>query len=579
MRSGLTDTPLAALQTALDRAMDFRPPQFDAEFAAMAREAEKLRAWLGARGSAKPPQDASRAALRDFVRLRDLPTLRHATLASFGCTDPFDDKRHGLIADGDLFPVFLDRVDDYRETPRALRYCYRGLLHAYFQYDVERGPSSARDNWRRLQTYLDKRSSLLVTPGFQPAWVQTLQGNPEVFGPDPGAFYGAEIFRGHPERFEEIRAELPITDASWLVWRVVVGQIEAATQGSDAEIRAAIPALLELLNRHPLAKNFGLAKLLTRYRACANPTLHEQLRDFTVDTWGNPWLALNEAKWSVVDADARKMVAEWLKLALMQKFFDLLAEDGLNDKRRLKFWETYHQSIHAMYFALGDTARTHPGPDFREVRKQMEGLRLTLTLSTANNNAFIMCIGEHVIVEFGEKGNACFIFHKDRLPFRLVGEVAGNYLALKHPNHVERLLHKDSGVGTWEDKFRKTLSNIVRVQAPPQVSGGAVNRGGQPRVNARSPRPIAPTPVTRPPVQPANSEHSEPQNRLREWLAQPFTMTEFEHFCRTNRIDWKDYREIGGTLKVFTKEQGTAVAAQFEAWGFRFKNTVGWWYQ
>jgi hypothetical protein len=128
MRSGLTDTPLAALQTALDRAMDFRPPQFEAEFTAMAREVDKLRAWLGACGSAKPPHDASRSALRDFVRLRDLPTLRHATLACFGCTDPFDDKRHGLIADGDLFPVFLDRVDDYRETPRALRYCYRGLL-------------------------------------------------------------------------------------------------------------------------------------------------------------------------------------------------------------------------------------------------------------------------------------------------------------------------------------------------------------------------------------------------------------------------------------------------------------------
>jgi len=447
---GLTDSPLEALRAALDLAMGFKVPQFEAEFASLDRETSKLRTWLGGHGVAMPPQDASRAALRDFVRDRDLPTLKRATLASFGCTDPFDHMRHGLIADEELFPLFLDRVDDYRENPRALRLCYRGLLHAYFEYDVERGaPPSARDNWFRLKAYLGRRTSSVTTPGFEPSWVGTLQGNTEVFGADPGAFYGSEMFHGRPERFDIVRAELPVTEASWLVWQVIVGQIEAAAGAPDAEFRAAIPSLTQLLEKHPLAENFGLAKLLTRYRRCASPTLHERLRDFAVDTWGNPWLALNEAKWSVVSPDARMMVTEWLKLALMQKFFGLLAEDGLNDTRRLKFWETYHQSIHAMYFALGETARRHPGLDFREVRKQMEGLQLTLTHSTSKNNAFIMCIGEHVIVEFGEKGNACFIFHKDRLPFALEGGVAGNSTALKHfrcrkaPAHRSR--HDDLG--------------------------------------------------------------------------------------------------------------------------------------
>jgi hypothetical protein len=579
MRPELTGTPAAAFGEALSRAMDFKPPRFDAEFAAMDAEADKLRTWLGERGSTKPPQDASRAALRDFVRIQDLPTLRQATLVSFGCTDPFDDRRHGLVADSELFRVFLDRVDDYRETPRALRHCYRGLLHAYFEFDAERGPACVRENLALLRTYLAKRSSLVATTGFLPPWVETLQRNPEVLGPDPGAFYGSELFRGRSERFEEVRTELGITDASWLVWRVVVGQIEAATRGPDAEFRSAIPGMLDLLTRHPLAKNFGLAKVLARYRACASPALHQGLRDFAVEAWGNPWLALNEAKWSVVAPEARKMVAEWLKLALMQKFFGLLADDGLNDTRRLKFWEAYHESIHAMYFALGETARTHPGPDFREVRKQMEGLRLTLTHSTPRNNAFIMCIGEHVIVEFGEKGNACFIFHKDRLPFALVGEVAGNSDELKHTRRLERLVHLDRGLAQWEDKFREVLSSVVRVQAPDPVRGASVDRSRQPQIDVSKPRPAAAAAVIRPPVQRAPSELTEAQSRLKVWLAQPFTMTEFEHFCRTNHLDWKDYREIGGTLKVFTKQQGTAVAAQLETWGFRFKNTVGWWYQ
>jgi hypothetical protein len=49
MRPELTDTPLAALRKALDRAMEFKPPQFGVEFAAMDHEANKLRTWLGER--------------------------------------------------------------------------------------------------------------------------------------------------------------------------------------------------------------------------------------------------------------------------------------------------------------------------------------------------------------------------------------------------------------------------------------------------------------------------------------------------------------------------------------------------
>ncbi|MGD1037431.1 MAG: EH signature domain-containing protein [Roseiarcus sp.] len=588
--SELAESPLVALTTALELAMDFKPPQFEAEFVKLERETKKLYAWLGGQGVAKPPKDASREALRDFVRVRDLPTLRHATLACFGCTDPFDDRRHGLIADGELFPVFLERVDDYRESPRALRLCYRGLLHAYFQYDVEHGaPPAARDNWGRLKIFLEGRTLLLETPGFQPSWVGALLENLEVFGPDPGAFYGSEIFQGHPERFEQVRTELPITDASWLVWRVVVGQIEAGTRSPDSDFRSAIPKLLVLLETHPAAKTFGLSKLLHRYRQCTNPSLHEELRDFAVEAWGNPWLALNEAAWSVVSPDARMMVVEWLKLALMQKFFGLLAEDGMNDTRRLKFWESYHQSIHAMYFALGDVARTDHRPDFRDVRKQMAGLQLRLTHSTAKNNAFIMCIGEHVIVEFGEKGNACFIFHQDRIPFAFAGEVAGNGMALKHPDNVERLSHIDSGSGTWEEKFQRVLSNVVRVRAPSAGLRPTSSEHWHPPRPPVSPQPSLTPPATQPTAyQPRSPGSWRPvgasaqTHREREPSLLPratFTLAEFTTFCASQRLKTADYRNKGGNLWVYHGRQNSDVAARLSAWGFHFKPDIGWWFK
>jgi hypothetical protein len=584
----LTESPIGDLRRLLEIAMDFSPPRFDVEFAHLERETKKLRSWLGGQGVAKPSQDASRAALRDFVRVRDLPTLKQATLTCFGCTDPFDDRPQGLIADDELFPLFLDRVDDYRDSPRALRLCYRGLLHAYFQYDVERGAPPARDNWGRLRTYLENRTSLIATPGFQPSWVGVLHDNPEALGPDPGAFYGSEVFRGRPEKYEQMRMELPISDASWLVWRVIVGQIDAATQSSDEKFRAALPNLLTVLERHPAAKTFGLSKLLFRYRQCASPTLHEELRDFAVGAWGNPWLALNDAAWSLVPLDARTMVADWLKLALMQKFFGLLAEDGLNDTRRLKFWESYHQCIHAMYFALGETARSHRGPDFRQVRKQMEGLQLTLTASTARNNAFIMCIGEHVIVEFGEKGNACFIFHKDRLPFKLEGEVAGNSFALKHLSHVSRLLHTDSTSLPWEEKFSRTLSDIVKVKLSSSTSIGT-----QPAPKTQThPTHIAPSRAasTGAAAQTVSSGGGKSFQRttsvkINSQTSLPlpekatFTMTEFKTFTSARHLATGDIRRSGGNLWVFHRDSTSDVAEQLLTWGFRFKPDRGWWFK
>jgi hypothetical protein len=56
-------------------------------------------------------------------------------------------------------------------------------------------------------------------------------------------------------------------------------------------------------------------------------------------------------------------------------------------------------------------------------------------------------------------------------------------------------------------------------------------------------------------------------------------MEEFEQFCRSNYLQWRDFRPMGGTLKVLTKTKGAKTTAQLAAWGFQFKDAVGWWFQ
>jgi hypothetical protein len=56
-------------------------------------------------------------------------------------------------------------------------------------------------------------------------------------------------------------------------------------------------------------------------------------------------------------------------------------------------------------------------------------------------------------------------------------------------------------------------------------------------------------------------------------------MAEFATFCESRQLRIADYREKGGNLWVYHKYPSSDVAAQLSAWGFRFKPTLGWWFQ
>lgn len=351
----------------------------------------------------------------------------------------------------------------------------------------------------------------------------------------------------------------------------------AATKG-DAEFQEHLPNLLIMLAEHSLAINEGLSSLLDRYCRCTSIGLSEDLRDFAVGQWGNPWLSVNQAKWSLVSNEARAMVVDWLKLDLLRQFFSLLTEDGRNDTRRLKFWERYHDSIDDMYFALGNTARWHRGTDFQAFRKKAELRLLGLhNAGSPTNNAFIMCIGNYVVVEFGLKGNACHIFRRDALPFALSGEIAGNGMALKHESFVERLRHFDKTYEKWETTFQRAISKLIQV------------RPNQPEIASSTRRPVSPSPtsglsereafpyVPAPPLTagPARSQESPPT----PGTASPtrFSFSEFSRLCDTRRIRFQDLRDRNGNLWAFTGDADGYVSGQLRSWGFTYKSGKGWW--
>jgi hypothetical protein len=573
---------LSRLRNALQQtnSNSVRGLEFDTK--AIDCEIMRLRNWIGSHGTVKGPRDVTVtvAALQAFHRDQEFSDLRQARLVCFGCTDPVLPDNARLIEDGQRFPKLLSSVEAYRADPRAFRRCYRGLLYGYFGYNAEKARSAGKQNWMLLRTYLRGRVADTVAPGWSPTWVETLRAKAHLLTDNPAEAYGRTLLVDGDEEFDLTRKALDIHDDSWLVWSVVLGQIEAASKESDRAFQAYLPKLLDLLDRHPLARNAGLTKLLGRYWVC-NPALdHPRLRDYAVAQWGTPWLSLNAAKWSLVGEDARAMVAGWLKLALIQRFFSLLAADGTNDTRRLKFWEGYHDSIHTMYFALGNTAYYHNGADFKDIRKKMEDRLLNLqSAGSRDNNAFIMCIGNYVVVEFGLTGNACFIFRRDKLPFRLSGQVNGDASGLKSPDYIERLLHIDTKDGTWERNFQKTISRLTSIQPRQAIASADRPVFGAASASLRRSEPL--TGTLHMPSQP-NFGQASPTLRSTSNVTPPIQTTLFaerdlDELCRAHKLQVEDLRDRNGNLWVLTGDSSGYISNKLRSWGFAYKSGKGWW--
>jgi hypothetical protein len=342
-------------------------------------------------------------------------------------------------------------------------------MNGYFAYDPESdyAKPGGLKNWTLLRQYLAAANNHIRSEGTEPEWVLAIGKHTNLLAEEPCKRYSRAMLDGDTAEFEWVKSKLELSDSSWLTRQVVLSQMLAATKLTDSEFCNKIASLLNLLEKHPFLINSALPMILNRYQQCSSPVLNPELRDFSVACWGNPVLSSSQMSWSLVTPTAREMVADWLKLYLIHQFFSLLAQDGQNDTRRLRFWQRYYKNIRGVHFALGNSAMHNYQADFRKIREQAKGQILTLHSAGApENNAFIMTFENHVVIEFGMHGNACFVFRKNQLPFTLTGMVAGDKTELKHDSRVWRGRHQDTNYyRTWENQFDLELAQIIGCRA------------------------------------------------------------------------------------------------------------------
>jgi len=360
--------------------------------------------------------------------------------------------------------------------------------------------------------------------------------------------------------FAELKAvcsTLGVQSDSWVWEEAIISQVEAACSLHDLEFKSHLKPLLKSIADNLVSQLLTVrcvSLLLVRYVKCSNKEEHSELRDSAVRIIGNPWL--NRPAWdaNVKNDDARKMVDAWLKQKLIFDFFSLLSEDGAVDQRRLKYWLRYHTVINDMWFALGPHARNNSNTDFKEFRDRARGRLLDLEFAGMSvNNAFILCLGELIVVEFGCKGNACYIYQCNNFPVELgARRWVHGYNDLRSKRFGEQFVHRD-GSQKWEEKLDNILSPLLAWRPSETPSDSNRNPISNQHTNSGTIRRKAATQL------PLFDEH------------------EFYKFTALNNLTVRDSRIKGGALWVITHMTDQNINKMLKDFGFNYKYGRGWW--
>lgn len=557
------------------------------------------------------PKDLQIEAVRRFWKIGHVDTLREARLVAFGlAVTPWEDRR-SLMEDKRLFGSALDAVDAWQGAPRQYRKCYQGLVRSYFDYDGmgRSTPDVGKVNWHQLRDYLNSNAASIRDASLNPDWVSCTLSNTGLFTETPCAAYGPDLLAGNSDLVGEIRKLLGISDGSWFTRELIIAQIRQATQLGDQAFHAAVSGLLRLLDGNEVLRDRGLQILLDRYALIPHTPHHPSLRDYAVACWGNPWLPSNQDRWGGVQTAARQMVSNWLKLEFIELFFTKLAQDGLSDTRRVKFWAKYVPAIEEIHFALGPHAMYSRERDFVELRDKLKGLIVPLQDNIAANNAFIMTMGDLVAVEFSGASNAFYGYSvKNRLPFDLTQPVrtpVDGQNSLKNSSKALYLRHQDNvlGFNGWEGRFQDELRTKFNIrpgvtsprrvvverrwndapEPPPPQSPQAPLTAVRPLAPAAS---AMPTPRTFTAPAPTPTPTPVPKSTAPALAAQqsalfdpdlPFTMANLHEACMRIGASVQDRSDKGGALWVLAPAHLPHIRELLTKWGFQFTLGKGWW--
>ncbi len=604
----------------------------------MTEALKRIRHDLGGEGNDQPAADQLQAALLRFARSRQVASFTELKYVCYGSTVPVGHDRWRVIDRQPLFEAMLELVNQRNQQPKQFRRCYQGLLSGYFGFErnLEK-PGEADERWIGLRNYLADQLAPLQSAsskrGTMPEWLNTLSEHRNLLTSDPCSRYADALARDDPTELRKVCTGLGIASNSWVWEEALMAYVKRVCKCDDAELKKRMQSVLDLvhgktsLTLPPILAVRAVALVVARYAQCADHPEHPALRDTCLEWIGNPWLKRTAWDAAVNHEPARLMVNSWLKQRLIKDFFGLLAADGAADLRRLEYWLKWEPQISDMWFVLGSDAQANRTPEFLDLRKRMSGRDRKLVDGNHQNNAFVMRIGQLLVIEFGVTGNACYVFAASDFQTSLDTAVLNLY-QLKQKAYAKRLSH----TAQWEFKFDYELKKLL--QSVPMSKGelkelkefnpasnttNAVVHWRAQSTQVTAPRPVAPVTSHQPnsllppaikadeytgfdskPAWPsvppralqasmsANGAQNTDTVRQKPSVAQlsgqkkRLTDVEFSQLqglFMKHGVEWEDNRHKGGALWALIpeKNQNPSVAMVLELFRFRFTEGKGYW--
>jgi hypothetical protein len=541
----MTD-PLASLRSSLE-AFGRAPLQVAFEGPAeLKKYAANLAARFDSAVSDRPRSERMTPILRRLLASGEIATVQDVRYACYGMALVVGQSEQRILGNPNASGVLFARLNEIAVDKRRLRACYQGLLATYFSFDGRNADEPTATQWLKVRRFLQDNLSVVESLKPVPQWMQLLSQHINLFTDEPCERYSRQLLEGDKAEFQELTEGLGILDQSWLFIEAAYSTIRMACSRPGAEFVSKISAVLALIKEHPVIQDKGLAEILKRYSEVPGQPEESRLLQLSVSLWHNPLVSRNLVKWHLAGDNATAMVVRWLKSTLIDDFFEHLSADGATDKRRVKFWRRYVGSIENMYFALGGKARASNDADVVRLRKTMGDNLIRMEGGANTNNGFFMVMKDRVIAEFGEKGNAVYLFHRDHLPFELKGTISGTgKREWQGLPHVHYLRHDDNVHGSprWEGRFKEFLARSLKVQPDEDAS--------------------APS----------------PGRVMREPEAQRSGRTQFEEirkFCAKRGIP-VSVSQDEHLFVVRTGSTNPIVANQLTAWGFAYNRRVARW--
>lgn len=216
-----------------------------------------------------------------------------------------------------------------------------------------------------------------------------------------------------------------------------------------------------------------VSKFITQANKPEYSTLQDKVKHLAFKFIGDPenksvWADFNNAteKEKVDLINARKILNEWITRQFINVFFNVC----INDERRKRFWLKYAPQISSFKVYGPSFTKTLLKRDER-IAEYLEA-RFTTIYSNRDVSAFILYIGDYMIIEFSNEGFACCAYkmsspYRPTLNSRLnsVEDLRNSSLPLAiksdanyyYTSEEGRLFHNSN----WEHKFNHWLKDKV----------------------------------------------------------------------------------------------------------------------